>query len=889
MFGFSKAGLLDKILVILFFLFGFALVFSISLTDIIKTITVIFILFKIVVERDRVQFSRAMVILLLLMVFALVITTFLSENRIKSLDYWPRVMGHIAMLFIGIYFANFYLTRAGNLHIKTFLSSLLIFTIVQSVFIFLSWNSVKLPFDILNLGTSIEKHPIGTFTESLNLGVVFLFSSFIVPIFFLSSKKLREIHKIIRIAIILVLLVIFVGVIVISGTFEAYISIIIAYLFVISAYIHVKYKWKVSIPIFIILSVSAYILISNTGEWFIIKDNIDVYKYTLGKILEKPLTGHGFNTFNFVDYFHAHMNYLQVAYTNGVITAFLEIVIDIVCLIFLLRLILSREYSYEVKYSTIPILGIYIAFLVYGTMDFTYFGGLSGTFIFMVVGFIGSYYSIEKWRIQKKYGKERQVKFRRLLTAIFLVTIDYTSYYFALAIAYFIRVSIEKIFPAIPKMTFDFSYLISLWWVPLVFFTFFLYHKLYTKRIPFWDEAKELFKALGIATLAVFSVAMIANIGGDAISRLTFLLLLPISIILYPIARYFGKIVLFKFGIMEKNILIIGAGDSGKKILKGLVREQHMGYNVLGFLDDDENKIGKDIYFDDKPYKILGKTDEVERYKKGLNVDSVIVAMPSVDSDSISILANKLHHIFSKVYIVPELKNVAMSNTELQHLFLERLFLLRINNNLKSKINIFIKRVIDLISSIFIMIILSPIFILLAIYIRLDSKGPVFFSQDRIGTNMKPFKAVKFRSMHVNPDSMLEAYFKENKQAKEEWERFKKIKGDDPRVTEAGKLIRKYSLDELPQLFNVIAGSMSLVGPRPYLFREEKDMDEYKDTIVIAKPGITGLWQVSGRNKLDFNDRLYLDAWYVINWSLWLDIVILFKTVKVVLFREGAY
>ncbi len=130
---------------------------------------------------------------------------------------------------------------------------------------------------------------------------------------------------------------------------------------------------------------------------------------------------------------------------------------------------------------------------------------------------------------------------------------------------------------------------------------------------------------------------------------------------------------------------------------------------------------------------------------------------------------------------------------------------------------------------------------------------------------------------------------KKNPGAKEDWIKYKKIRGDDPRVTKMGKFLRKWSLDELPQVWNVLRGDMSLVGPRPYLPREEMDMKDYKDYILFTKPGITGLWQVTGRNKLLFKDRLKLDTWYVLNWSLWLDIVILFKTVKVVLKREGAY
>ena len=143
--------------------------------------------------------------------------------------------------------------------------------------------------------------------------------------------------------------------------------------------------------------------------------------------------------------------------------------------------------------------------------------------------------------------------------------------------------------------------------------------------------------------------------------------------------------------------------------------------------------------------------------------------------------------------------------------------------------------------------------------------------------------------MYLNSDEILQEFLEKNPEAKKEWDKYKKLKSYDPRVTKIGKFLRATSLDELPQIFNVLKGDMSLVGLRPYLPREISDMGEYKDIILLTRPGITGLWQISGRNELTFQDRLKLDTWYVLNWSLWLDIVILFKTIKVVLNREGAY
>ncbi len=217
----------------------------------------------------------------------------------------------------------------------------------------------------------------------------------------------------------------------------------------------------------------------------------------------------------------------------------------------------------------------------------------------------------------------------------------------------------------------------------------------------------------------------------------------------------------------------------------------------------------------------------------------------------------------------------------------EVIYTKRISTN--SLVNEGLKRAFDIIISILLLPFILPIIGLIAILIKIDSEGPVFFIQDRLGKNGKKFKCIKFRTMYVNNDEILEDYLKRNPEKREEWNKYKKLKSFDPRVTRVGRFLRKTSLDELPQIFNVIKGDMSLVGPRPYLPKEETDMGYFKNTILLTKPGITGLWQVSGRNELEFKVRLILDERYVLNWSFWLDLLIMLKTIKVVLKREGAY
>lgn len=184
---------------------------------------------------------------------------------------------------------------------------------------------------------------------------------------------------------------------------------------------------------------------------------------------------------------------------------------------------------------------------------------------------------------------------------------------------------------------------------------------------------------------------------------------------------------------------------------------------------------------------------------------------------------------------------------------------------------------------------ISPLLVYIAYRIKKEDPGPVFFAHTRIGKNGKPFSCFKFRSMVVNSQEMLQKYLAENPAAREEWERDFKLK-DDPRVTPIGKFLRSTSLDELPQIFNVLRGEMSLVGPRPVIQEElDKYYGETAKLYCTVKPGITGLWQVSGRSDLEYDERVALDAAYIRHRTMWGDIVILWKTIGVVLMKKGAY
>jgi undecaprenyl-phosphate galactose phosphotransferase len=272
-----------------------------------------------------------------------------------------------------------------------------------------------------------------------------------------------------------------------------------------------------------------------------------------------------------------------------------------------------------------------------------------------------------------------------------------------------------------------------------------------------------------------------------------------------------------------------------------------------------------------------------------LNISTVIIALPSLPVEELAELTNNIQKHTKNILLIPDVKGIALTNTELYHLFKQQLFLLKIHNNLKSPYNRFIKRTFDMAVSILFMPVLIPLICMLGLLIKLDSPGPVFYRHTRVGRGGRLFDIYKFRSMYRDSKERLEKILRTDTDARQEWESCFKLK-NDPRFTRIGVFLRKTSLDELPQIFNVLKGEMSLVGPRPVIGEEiTQYYKERADYYHLVLPGITGLWQVSGRSDVDYDNRVRLDMWYVLNWSVWLDILMLFKTVKVVLKREGAY
>jgi Undecaprenyl-phosphate galactose phosphotransferase WbaP len=469
---------------------------------------------------------------------------------------------------------------------------------------------------------------------------------------------------------------------------------------------------------------------------------------------------------------------------------------------------------------------------------------------------------------------------KRLGTFLLLIT-DIATVFIVLQGALLLRLRILPYFhrfPDFPQINFTFF-----WWIFPVWLFFFSYEGLYSKRFSFWDEVKTLWKVAALSTLGVFTILYLGKFG-EQVSRTVLVVTGIISFPVLPVIRINMKRLLMSAGLLKSKALIIGAGKTGGLIYSALKRDPNLGLDVVGFLDDDPEKIGKRI----DGIRIHGGVDKAHKYIGRSGIDDVIIAMPGCRKEKVFSLINNLQHKTGNILLIPDLFGLTVLGTNLQHFFQEQTIGLEVRNNLANPVNIIIKKAFDLIVSLLLLVFLALPMLVITVLIRASSRGPAIFTQERIGRNDRPFRCYKFRTMFIDAKERLDMLLQDDPEAQSEWNSQWKLR-DDPRVTTVGRFLRRTSLDELPQIFNVLKGDMSLVGPRPVTRRE---IDEYyreqANLCFGVPPGITGLWQVSGRSNTSYDYRIALDSWYVRNWNLWLDIVILLKTVGVVIKREGA-
>ena len=325
-------------------------------------------------------------------------------------------------------------------------------------------------------------------------------------------------------------------------------------------------------------------------------------------------------------------------------------------------------------------------------------------------------------------------------------------------------------------------------------------------------------------------------------------------------ARHFLRVFMFRCGLLVKSVLILGAGGPGENFAQNIASPFRMR-KVIGFLDDDPQKQGAEI----SGFPVLGKMADLRRIQSELHADEIVIADDTLPKD----FANNLH---ADVYILNRPNN-------------------EISQELKSPVGLALKKLVDYTGALVALLIFSPVMIWAAYKIKKEDGGSIFFVQPRIGKDLVPFGMCKFRTMRPDAGKVLEELLKNDENLRAEFERDFKLK-DDPRITKIGRILRDLSIDEIPQLFNVLKGEMSLVGPRPIVHKEVRDYYGYAVSrqVFTAKPGMTGIWQVSGRSDVkEYETRINYDMNYINHWSVWLDIAILFKTPTAVLSKKGAY
>lgn len=367
--------------------------------------------------------------------------------------------------------------------------------------------------------------------------------------------------------------------------------------------------------------------------------------------------------------------------------------------------------------------------------------------------------------------------------------------------------------------------------------------------------------------------------GGRSHVTWTLGLAVLLSVALVPLARECIRQLFAREPWWGYPAVVFGAGPTGSAVVKAAINDPGLGLKPIAVLDD--SRCPREIH--GVPVFSDGNLAPVLLYPP--RPAYAIFAVQDIPRAELGPMLERHRANFSHIILIPETTDFA--NLWVRPSRLGGMLGLELRQQIQWHEQVS-KRLVDLVVCLVGAVLAVPLCLAIAALIRLDSRGPALYGQRRIGYKGKRFIAWKFRSMGQDADVVLEDYLDRHPALREEWEREHKLK-NDPRITRIGRLLRKTSLDELPQLWNVLMGDMSLVGPRPIVDKEVVRYGRSFDLYASVKGGITGLWQVSGRSDTSYEERVHLDTFYVRNWSLWLDYCILFRTIAVVLFRKGAY
>lgn len=444
-----------------------------------------------------------------------------------------------------------------------------------------------------------------------------------------------------------------------------------------------------------------------------------------------------------------------------------------------------------------------------------------------------------------------------------LVASDLLALAVALGVAVGIRASVLPALSGLfARPTYPVAHYFELWWLPLVYLGALWHAGLYTRRDPLWEEVRRCLAGATVGAVLMFAVVSLLRIADD-VSRPVVVMAWATLLVLLPASRLLTKQALVALGPWRRRVLLVGAGEQAEHLRRALSRDRILGYAIA---------------------EVIADPDRAPERAATIGARDVILAAPDLARTEFLRLVERLRDVAENVIIAPDLSEVPVLGVEVLGLFEDRTILLRVPNNLLKPWNLAVKRATDLVLGGLAAVVVMPVLALAAVAVRVTSAGPVFHVEPRVGRKGRPFACLKLRTMYLDGDQRLDAHLAAHPEAAEEWDRYRKLRAHDPRVTAVGRWLRRYAIDELPQVFNVLRGDMSLVGPRPYLPREMPAVDG--DGMLDLRPGMTGLWQVSGKNALDFSQRGKLDRWYVSNWSVWLDLIILVKTIPMIVRGE---
>ncbi|MGL5956677.1 MAG: exopolysaccharide biosynthesis polyprenyl glycosylphosphotransferase [Brevinema sp.] len=464
--------------------------------------------------------------------------------------------------------------------------------------------------------------------------------------------------------------------------------------------------------------------------------------------------------------------------------------------------------------------------------------------------------------------------FYSVLKNLFLIGSDTLAYISSLFVAIYIRKLLPKIFPYFEFPDFIFQTHVTpeihILWVILIFV--FIWNNLYQTRYSFWEELFLIWQSVIIACL--ISYLFLFNFDIAYISRLVVFLLFGIQAVILPLYRFILKKILFKISFWKNPMIIVCKDEDfsyALHVAQVFKKDFYLGFVPVGFLiEDADEKLTTDL--------------PVFRDKTQIPFPTALCIVGDSVNDQLAYFYSR----YRKIYTIPHTQTLGVKGSGVQYLFTERLFILKIENKLNSYFAQFIKTAIDRILGGVLVLLLCPLFLMIALFIKIKSPGSVFYRHERVGKGGTIFYMWKFRTMYQDADQRLQELLEKDPILKQEWDTYFKLT-NDPRITPIGKFLRRYSLDEFPQLFNVLTGEMSLVGPRPFVSGEI--IEENPVLVPLyeqVKPGLTGLWQVSGRNQFSRSERIDIDIWYIQHWSLSLDLLILLNTPLAVLSAKGA-